>query len=80
MDRRSTAEEVADAILSWDTDDECSDEEDVFLSNNNDDGNDYALINSDAESSDSNDGENDSGSDQEDSPAYPPAATTSANE
>ena len=80
MDGRSTAEEVSDAILSWDTDDKCSDEEDVFLSNAIDDGSDYALINSNAESSDSDDGENDSGSDQEDSSAQPPPATTSANE
>ena len=80
MDGRSTAEEVADAILSWDIDYECSDEEDVFLSNNSDDGSDYALINSDAKSSHSDDGGNDSGRNQEDSPAQPPAATTSVNE
>ena len=80
MDGRSTAEEVADAILSWDIDYQCSDEEDVFLSNNIDDGSDYALINSDAKSSDSDDGGNDSGRNQEDFPAQPPAATTSANE
>ena len=47
---RSTAEEVSHTILSWDTDDKCSDEEDLFFSNNIDDGSDYALINSDAES------------------------------
>ena len=66
--------------MSWDTDDECSDEEDVFLFNNIDDGNDYAFINSDAESGNSDDGENNSGSDQENSPGQPPAGTTSANE
>ena len=80
MDKRSTAEEVADANMSWDTDDECCDEDNVFLSNNIDDGSDYALINSDAESSHSNDGKNDRISDQEDSPAQLPAATASANE
>ena len=62
MDRQSIAEEVADVILSWDTDDECSDK-DVFLSNNINDGSDHALINSDTENSDSDDGKNDSGSD-----------------
>ena len=80
MDGPSTAEEVADAILSWDTDDKCYKEEDVFLSNNIDDGSDYALINSDAKSSDSDDGENDNGSNQEHSSAQPPASKTSAIE
>ena len=80
MADQTTADEAANIIVSWDTDDDCSDEDDMYFADSL--GEDTAgdcsnLAVSDAESSDNSDDESDS---EQDNLMLPQTTTLSSNQ
>ena len=81
MADQTTADEAANIIVSWDTDDDCSDEDDMYFANTCSLSEDTAgdcsnLAVSDAEGSDNSDDENDS---EQDNLMLPQTTTLSSN-